>query len=87
MSKLISIEGELSNHLKNTDHDGFRFQKSFNKNLTAQVYFLIQAREINRDIQSLDKEVDLIVSETNQAANNENSKIAMVLTEYFDILS
>jgi hypothetical protein len=42
MSKLISIEHELSNHLKYTDQDQLQL-KHFGKNLT------LQAKQLNRD--------------------------------------
>lgn len=42
---------------------------------------------MHREMQVLDKEVDITVNEANQAAETDHCKIGMVLTEYYDILN
>ena len=48
---------------------------------------LSQVRDLHREMQVLDKEVDITVNEANQAAETDHCKIGMVLTEYYDILN
>ena len=64
MSKLISIEHELSNHLKYTDQDQLQL-KHFGKNLT------LQAKQLNRDSQQVMEELRAIVHENNVAIAGE----------------
>lgn len=59
MSKLISIEHELSNHLKYTDQAHLQI-KHFGKNLT------LQAKQLNRDSQQVMQELTAVVAENNQ---------------------